>query len=183
MDQDLQAFLEALEPVTTEDVLWRGGQIHLELTCYCTSLEPPDHLVSSARGIIMTQDQVLVLANPDGEHIMPGGRRETGETPAAAVIREVREETGLDIAVDTHAVVMHFHHTTPKPPLYEYPYPDFLQVVYIVQLDQPATIQVSDTYELEGTFVPINDLEESRIPASQWTLLHHIRNTMRSTPV
>ena len=180
MDQDLASYLESLESIITEQVIWRGGQIHLDLNCYLTDRMPPDHLVSSARCIIIAGDQVLVLSNPDGDHIIPGGRREPDESPALAVVREVKEETGLDIEVDSHFAVMHFHHTTPKLPLYEYPYPDFLHIVYYVQLDQPATISVADTYELDGTFIPINELSQDRIPPSQWTILQHINAQART---
>jgi mutator protein MutT len=35
----------------------------------------------------------------EGHWSVPGGRIEPGETAAAAAVREVREETGLDVAV------------------------------------------------------------------------------------
>jgi 8-oxo-dGTP diphosphatase len=34
-----------------------------------------------------------------GQWSLPGGKVEPGETPSAAVVREVREETGLDVRV------------------------------------------------------------------------------------
>lgn len=49
-------------------------------------------------------DRILLVrrANDPGRGLwsIPGGRVEPGESDAAAVVREVREETGLDVVVD-----------------------------------------------------------------------------------
>lgn len=44
---------------------------------------------------------IVRRGRPPGEGLwsLPGGRVESGETDAAAVVRELREETGLDVAV------------------------------------------------------------------------------------
>src|SRR4029453_7448445 len=47
-------------------------------------------------------DQLLVFdlpAEPAFSSVVPGGRRERGETAAEAAVRELREETGLEVEV------------------------------------------------------------------------------------
>jgi ADP-ribose pyrophosphatase YjhB (NUDIX family) len=52
---------------------------------------------------LVTDDDGRVLAVRTTylrEWMLPGGRVERGETPHAAAVRETREETGLDVALD-----------------------------------------------------------------------------------
>ena len=55
-------------------------------------------------GAIIVQDERILLvrrSNPplQGEWSIPGGLVETGETTKEAIVREVREETGLEIRI------------------------------------------------------------------------------------
>jgi 8-oxo-dGTP diphosphatase len=64
---------------------------------------PPGQWVNYnvAQGILVLQGQVLLVGNDYGEPqlswSLPGGRLEPGEQHPEAVVREVREETGLDV--------------------------------------------------------------------------------------
>lgn len=64
----------------------------------------PDALVQFAlKAVIVARDRVLVVRkSPDDEHQpgrweLPGGRLKAGETPDDALVREVREEVGLEV--------------------------------------------------------------------------------------
>ena len=70
------------------------------------------------------------MRNRDGTHIWPGGRRERGERPQRTLDREVLEETGWKLSRASLVGFLHFHHLSPKPLGYAYPYPDFVQPVY-----------------------------------------------------
>jgi 8-oxo-dGTP diphosphatase len=57
-------------------------------------------------GLLRRGDTVLLVrCTYDGEPqplwVLPGGRQETGETIAHAVVREFREETSLEIVIDS----------------------------------------------------------------------------------
>jgi 8-oxo-dGTP pyrophosphatase MutT (NUDIX family) len=50
----------------------------------------------------LVEDEVgrLLLVREDGRWLLPGGGVEDGETRPEALVREVREETGITVAVD-----------------------------------------------------------------------------------
>src|SRR5215475_7638540 len=62
--------------------------------------EPP----LSVKGIVIHDASVLLLLNERGEWDLPGGRPDPGEDQRAALRREVREETGVEVgaAIDGH---------------------------------------------------------------------------------
>ena len=55
--------------------------------------------------LVDTDGQVLLAQRPPGKHLagmweFPGGKLEPGERPAAGLARELREELGVEIALD-----------------------------------------------------------------------------------
>lgn len=54
----------------------------------------------SVRGIIMRDGKLAMQCSRDGEYKIPGGGMESGEDCIQALIREVREETGLYVLED-----------------------------------------------------------------------------------
>jgi 8-oxo-dGTP diphosphatase len=81
-------------------------------------------LLRVAAGIVPQGDRYLLQRRPPGTHMagyweFPGGKLEEGETPAAALAREMREELGVEIdgvrplwvirhAYDDREVELHF---------------------------------------------------------------------------
>ena len=65
--------------------------------------EYPDRPIVGVGAIIFREDDVLLIkrgkAPKKGQWSLPGGAQETGETAAEALVREVREETGAEIAI------------------------------------------------------------------------------------
>src|SRR5262245_19873539 len=63
----------------------------------------PDRPIVGVGAVVVDGDRVLLVRRANepskGEWSIPGGAVEVGETLEAAVRREVREETGLDIVV------------------------------------------------------------------------------------
>ena len=58
--------------------------------------------IVSQKAVVVDDDAVLVVRDAgDGDWEFPGGRIDRGERAPEALHREVREETGLDVAVET----------------------------------------------------------------------------------
>ena len=60
-------------------------------------------VIVAAVALVDTDGRVLISRRPEGKAMaglweFPGGKLESGETPEAALIRELREELGIDVA-------------------------------------------------------------------------------------
>jgi ADP-ribose pyrophosphatase YjhB (NUDIX family) len=148
----LAAFLARYPPSTEELVHW--DDLRLRVTSYLCAEMPPLMFVTSVRAVVLHGSSVMLVRAPDGAHILPGGRREPGEALIDTLMREVLEETGWMIDQLQLLGVKHYHHLTPMPVDYRYPYPDFLQIIYRAQAQQylPDAREV-DGYELETKLV------------------------------
>jgi len=54
----------------------------------------------SVKGVIFLGPRVVLLRNEREEWELPGGRLESGEEPAGCLVREVREELGIEVAIE-----------------------------------------------------------------------------------
>ncbi len=53
----------------------------------------------SIKGVVLARGHVLLAENDRDEWELPGGRLEAGERPDQCVVREIREETGIETEV------------------------------------------------------------------------------------
>lgn len=124
---------------------------------YLHPILPPAALITSVRAVVLRNAEVLVVQDPDGYHILPGGRREVGESYTATAIREVLEETGWQVVVGSLLGFKHFTYLT--PPTGIAPYPAFVQTVYVARAVayQPAAKE-QNGYELGAAFMPLTQV-------------------------
>lgn len=59
----------------------------------------PTHIVASGGVITNEKDEVLLIKNPRKGWEYPGGIIELGETVPQGLIREIKEETGVDVEI------------------------------------------------------------------------------------
>jgi 8-oxo-dGTP pyrophosphatase MutT (NUDIX family) len=157
MDTALSAFLRRLAPAVTETDQW--GELAFQVSGYLTANTPPLECVTSVRAIVTQGGHALVITSPDREHILPGGRREPGESLLETLRRETLEETGWSLTSLRLLGFKQFHHLTPKPDNYAYPYPDFLQVIYAATAETYHEDQRAiDAYVLDARFLPLAEV-------------------------
>ncbi|MCH4825879.1 NUDIX hydrolase [Planococcus halocryophilus] len=64
-----------------------------------TDTSTPKHILSAAAVVLNEQGELLLIKGPRRGWEMPGGQVEEGESLTEATIREVKEETGIDIEI------------------------------------------------------------------------------------
>jgi 8-oxo-dGTP diphosphatase len=62
-------------------------------------MSAPKHIVSAAAIVLNEKNELLLIKGPRRGWEMPGGQVEEGESLTDAVIRETKEESGIDIEV------------------------------------------------------------------------------------
>lgn len=167
----LETFLRPLKPETIGEDQWSSG-IRLRIASYLSDRMPPTELITSVRAVVFTKSGVAVLHNPEGFHIIPGGRREPGESMIDTLRREVLEETGCSVERAQLLGFRHLRHLTPRPKGYRYPYPDFIQLVYGVE-GRVVAHEVSDPdgWEERVEFVQVDELTKRPLAPEQRQLL------------
>lgn len=166
----LETFLARHAPQTEEVVVWPGSTLRLR-GYLCDTLPPPE-LITSARAVVLRGAAVLTLRNPHETHILPGGRREPGETLEQTVRREVLEEAGWALGALRLLGARYFAHLTPRPPGHTYPYPHFFQAVYCaVALEHLPRTRLTDDYEAEARLVPIAEARTLALAPDQRAFL------------
>lgn len=73
----------------------------------------------AAIALVDADGRVLIAQRPEGKSMaglweFPGGKVETGETPESALIREMKEELGIDIAAACLAPFTFASHSYPE---------------------------------------------------------------------
>lgn len=173
METELATYLVAQTFLAEETAVWGNGRFPLEIAYYQTRILPPLEYVSSARAVLFHNNSVMVVRGiHDSYHVVPGGRREAGETILQTLHREVLEETGWTIVNPRLFVCTHFRHLSPKPVDYPYPHPDFLQLIFVAQAGEYIpNAKTEGEYELETGFRTIAEAQALPLPVSQRALL------------
>ena len=172
----IPAFLSGKTPFHETETRWAHGTLPLCVRYYRSDELPPDRYVTSVRCLVLQDESVLVLRNRKGYHLLPGGRRDAGESFEQTLRREVAEETGWTIRALSRLGFIHMEHKEPKPAGYRFPHPHFFQIVYTACVSEhmPDSM-VDDDYEESAAFVPMGELASLGISDAELELVRSIR--------
>ena len=111
-----------------------------------------------ADALVLKDGKILLIKRANepyaGYWAMPGGFQEFGEHPATTAIREVREETGLTIELDS-ILGIYVQHTTPE---------EYRQITVFVATPAGGTMKAGDDAS-DCQWFPIDNLPEATYPA------------------
>jgi ADP-ribose pyrophosphatase YjhB (NUDIX family) len=124
--------LAACEPFFDHEVQRPQGR--LRVRGYAAVIPVPEVMISAVRAVVFRGSRVVVVSESDGtHHVMPGGRREVGESLEETVRRELLEECGWRVGELQPFAFLHFQHAGPAPPP---GWCDFANIIYLTEGDR-----------------------------------------------
>lgn len=121
-----------------------------------------------AAAVLIEGGRVLLTRRGDGKHLagmweFPGGKLEAGESPEEAVVRECREECGIEIEVGDILDVTH----------HRYPGKDVLLLFYrcTLRAGKVRHLQVAD-----HAWVEPDELDDYALPPADARIIRRIRS-------
>ena len=160
---EVTAYFAALVPASEHEFVAGNGVERLRVTSYLTSAPPPSMYVRSVRCVVLRTNSVLALrGHRDGRaHVLPGGRREPGETLLQTLEREVLEEAGWTTTAPRQIGVVRLTWLTPLPeawPEARHFHPDFLWLIHAAEAGEhrPGAM-LPDMEEGEPVFLKLDD--------------------------
>jgi 8-oxo-dGTP pyrophosphatase MutT (NUDIX family) len=136
-----------------------------------------DELVGGVRCVVQVEAGIVVCTDVKGNvDVLPGGRREPGETPSQTICREVHEETGwaLDAnSLETLGFIVLTNLGEPQPP---WPYPHALHLVMAGRADTCAGDDWTDTegFVVSSQVMSIDDVDPTTISAHSWAFVDEL---------
>lgn len=126
----------------------------------------------AAVALIDTDGRVLISQRPEGKNLaglweFPGGKLETGERPEQALVRELKEELGIDVTESCLAPLTFASHA----------YDDFhlLMPLYVCRRWQ-GTVMSNEGQQLK--WVRAGDLRNYRMPPADKPLIPHLEELL-----
>ncbi len=165
-------YVAGLSPAHEDETVWGDGTMPLRLVTYLTNAPPPVEYVTSVRAVLLDEARVLVVRSQDDTcHLLPGGRREDGESLQETLLRELVEETGYMAECGPQIGVVHFHHLRKAPPGYRYPHPDFIWLVFKTRAVEHIGGTIEDDWEKESFWRPIKAADTLELSGRDLALL------------
>jgi 8-oxo-dGTP diphosphatase len=104
------------------------------------------HGVIASRGRMLVLKRAPVMSYRPGNWDLPGGHLALGESFEDCLLREVKEETALDVAIDR---MLGFHSMVSEP---------YLQAIYACRLTVFQTVKLRADEHVEHRWVTLDEL-------------------------
>ncbi len=104
------------------------------------------HGVIASRGRMLVLKRAPVMAYRPGNWDLPGGHLALGESFEDCLLREVKEETALDVAIDR---LLGFHSMVSEP---------YLQAIYACRLTVFQSVKLRADEHVEHRWVTLDEL-------------------------